>query len=120
MAQCDDPFIREFAREFGAPRLRVFVEDKHIVGVTVVRGSACGCADFVAQGLLNRSVAEAEYEAGMLHHHFPCLASMNQDADYNDTLMHVSGHLMRAAVKEQVQAFVEPTPYLRPQGRSDD
>jgi len=112
-----DPLIREFAREFGSPRLRVLVTDKHIFGVSVERGSACGCADFVARGLLGHSVDEAEYEAGMLHHHYPCLASMNQDADYKDTLMHVSGHIMREAVKEEVKEHLEPMIYLRPEGR---
>lgn len=116
----DDPLIHAFAREFGTPRLQVLVEDQHIFGVTVERGSACGCADFVAQGLLHCPVAEAEHQAGMLHHHYPCLASMNQDPDYKDTLMHVSGYALRAAVKAQVQAHLEPTPYWQPLGRVDE
>jgi len=114
----DDPIIRRFAQHFGKPQLRVTLDDdKHITGVEVERDSACGCAHFVAEGLKGRSVEEAEYEAGMLHHHYPCLASMNQDSDYSDTLMHVSGHVLRVAVKEQIKDHLEPTPYLRPTGR---
>jgi thymidylate synthase len=84
--------------------------------VAVERDSACGCAHFVAQGLIGISVEQAEHEAGMLHHHYPCLASMNQDADYDDTLMHVSGHILRVTVKEQIKDRLEPTPYFQPMG----
>jgi hypothetical protein len=74
----------------------------------------------VANGLAGLPVSEAEFEAGMLHHHYPCLAGMTQDHDYRDTLMHVSGHLLRQAVHAEVADYLEPTVYLRPHGRSDD
>jgi len=32
--------------------------------------------DYVARGLVGVSVDEAEFQAGMLHHHYPCLAEM--------------------------------------------
>lgn len=114
----DDPTIRRFAQHFGTPRFQMTVEgDLRIGSAAVERDSACGCASFVAQGLMGRSVEEAEYEAGMLHHHYPCLASMNQDGDYQDTLMHVSGHILREAVKAELKDYLEPTPYFRPMGR---
>jgi hypothetical protein len=65
------------------------------------------------------SADEAEQEAGMLHHHFPCLASMGIDSDYGDTLMHVSGNILRDEVGEQVRPFKQ-IDYLRPGTRSDD
>jgi len=118
--QYDDPNIRRFARQFGKPQLKVTVDaDKHVSSVEVERDSACGCAHFVAQGLVGIPVNEAEHEAGMLHHHFPCLASMNQDADYKDTLMHVSGHVLRAIVKEEINDHLDPALYLQPHGRSE-
>ncbi len=113
-----DPLISEFARVFGQPRfLASMGPDDHITLVLVERDSACGCARFVAQGLAGQPVAEAEFQAGMLHHHYPCLASMNQDPDYGDTLMHVSGHILRDAIKAEIRDYLEPTPYLRPDGR---
>jgi hypothetical protein len=116
----DDPIIRRFARRYGRPQFAIAVDaDRRIERVVVERDSACGCAGSVAQGLIGCPVDAAEYRAGMLHHHFPCLASMNQDADYGDTLMHVSGHVLREAVKEQIRPHLEPTPYLRPTGRVD-
>lgn len=118
VATYDDPLIRSFARYFGRPQFRVGVDaEGRVAEVVVERDSACGCGRAVAQGLIGCTVDAAAYEAGMLHHHFPCLASMNQDADYKDTLMHVSGHILREAVEEQVKAHLSPTPYLRPTGR---
>jgi hypothetical protein len=93
--------------------------DHRLSTLLVERDSACGCARFVAQGLAGCAVADAEHQAGMLHHHYPCLASMNQDADYADTLMHVSGHILREAVRHEIRDYVEPIAYLRPSGRVD-
>ena len=61
-------------------------------------------------------VDDSSEKAGMLHHHFPCLASMTQDPDYDDTLMHVSGHLVRDTVRAEVAEHLAPVPYLRPHG----
>jgi hypothetical protein len=113
-----DPLIAAFARHFGRPDLTLTVNDDHgIHSVAVVRDSACGCARYVAEQLIGVPVDAAEAEAGMLHHHYPCLAGMTQDADYGDTLMHVSGHLMRAAVRAQVAGALSPTVYFRPAGQ---
>ena len=113
-----DAVISEFARVFGRPRFLIPVDaDGRISLPLVERDSACGCAQFVAQGLGGQPASAAEAEAGMLHHHYPCLASMNQDAGYHDTLMHVSGHIVRAAVKAEVQDYLEPTAYFRPAGQ---
>ena len=89
----DDALIAEFARYFGQPSLRLEIDPqaRTIARAEVVRDACCGCARHVAQGLVGKSVDEAEFEAGMLHHHFPCLASMGIDPDFDDTLMHVSG-----------------------------
>jgi hypothetical protein len=117
----DDPIIRRFAQRYGQPQLKVAVDsNKRIESVEIERDSACGCALAVAQGLVGWSVDEAEFKAGMLHHHYPCLASMNQDSDYQDTLMHISGHILQEAVTGQIKDHLEPTPYLRPMGRVED
>jgi hypothetical protein len=51
----------------------------------------------------------------LLHHHYPCLASMNKDIDYNDTLMHVSGNQLKEALKAQLIDHLKHT-YIRPSG----
>jgi thymidylate synthase len=115
------PLVQQFARYFGQPDFEITVNaDGQVDAVRVERDAACGCARYVAAGLVGHPVSEGEYEAGMLHHHYPCLASMNQDVQYKDTLMHVSGHALREDVKEQIKSHLEPTPYLRPDGRVEE
>jgi hypothetical protein len=116
----DDPFISEFARFFGKPELVVDVDPvtRLIRSVEVKRDAVCGCARFTAQGLAGVSVDEAEEKAGMLHHHFPCLASMGVDSDFGDTLMHISGNILKDQVGAQVKPFKQ-TRYIAPGTRSD-
>jgi hypothetical protein len=115
----DNPLIRAFAGRFGGPTFTIQVADGRIAAIQVEREAACGCSQAVAEGLIGLPVDQAVEATGMLHHHFPCLASMNQDADYHDTLMHVSGDYFRDAVKDEIRPFLTPTPYLRPSGRVD-
>ncbi|MBN1979244.1 MAG: hypothetical protein JW918_17750 [Anaerolineae bacterium] len=117
----DDPFIAEFARHFGRPELHITVDPntRAITGVEVKRDAVCGCARFVAQGLVGVSADEAEEKAGLLHHHYPCLAGMGKDPDFNDTLMHVSGNILKDGVGEQVKAY-KAVRYITPGKRSDD
>lgn len=103
------PLIAEFARHFGRPELVISTDpdSRRITAVDVKRDTVCGCARFVAQGLVGISADDASEKAGLLHHHFPCLASMGKDQDYNDTLMHVSGNLLKDDVEKQVRPFVK-------------
>jgi hypothetical protein len=59
----------------------------------------------VAERLVGISADDAGEKAGLLHHHYPCLASMGKDTDFDDTLMHVSGNLLKDNVEEQVKPF---------------
>ena len=72
----------------------------------------------VAQGLVGVSANDAEQEAGLLHHHYPCLAGMVKDPDFNDTLMHVSGNILTDRVGEQVRPYREVV-YIVPGKRSE-
>lgn len=103
----DHPLIVAFARHFGQPELEITVDPqtRRITAAGVRRDAVCGCARYVAQRLVGLSADEAEQEAGMLHHHYPCLASMGIDVDYGDTLMHVSGNLLKDNVGAQVKPF---------------
>ncbi len=103
----DDPTIAEFARHFGRPDLCLTVDPKTrtITEAEVARDAVCGCARHVAQGLMGVSADDAEQEAGLLHHHYPCLAGMVNDPDFNDTLMHVSGNILKDGVGEQVKPY---------------
>jgi hypothetical protein len=117
----DDPLIAAFAHYFGQPDLRVTVDpqSRTITSVEVVRDACCGCTRFVAEGLVGVSADEAEQEAGLLHHHYPCLAGMAKDPDFNDTLMHVSGNVVKGQVAEQVRPHRRVT-YITPGTLSED
>jgi thymidylate synthase len=110
-----NPLIGEFARYFGRPELKVSVqaESRRISAVEVRRDAVCGCARFVAERLVGVLVDEAEEQAGLAHHHYPCLASMGIDSDFGDTLMHVSGNILRDAVAEQIRPYKRPG-YITP------
>ena len=115
----DDALIAEFARHFGQPELRISVdpETRCITSANVERDAVCGCARYVAERLVGVSVDDAEQEAGLLHHHYPCLASMGIDADYGDTLMHISGNLLKDNVGAEVKSFKQVN-YIAPGERS--
>ncbi|HSB65072.1 MAG TPA: DUF166 family protein [Anaerolineales bacterium] len=117
----NSPLIAEFARYFGKPEFKIEVDPKTrtITSVEVKRDAVCGCARYVAQKLIGVTADEAEYEAGMAHHHFPCLASMGIDIDFSDTLLHVSGNIMKDNVGEQVKPYKQ-IQYLSPGFRSED
>lgn len=117
----ENSYIAEFARYFGKPEIDVEVapESRTISASTVKRDAACGCARYVAKNLIGISVDEAEEKAGLLHHHFPCLASMVKLNDFNhDTLMHESGHQLVDYIGEQIKPFKD-TRYIRPGKMSD-
>jgi hypothetical protein len=116
----DSPVIAEFARYFGQPRLRLEIdpETRTITGVSVERDAVCGCARYVAERLTGISADDAEEQAGLLHHHYPCLASMGIDVDFGDTLMHVSGNVLKDNVGEQVKPF-KRTQYIAPGFKSE-
>lgn len=117
----NNPLIAEFATYFGKPEFHIQVDQvkRTITSVEVKRDAVCGCARYVAQKLIGISIDEAEYTAGMAHHHFPCLASMGIDVDYSDTLLHISGNIMKENVAEQVKPY-NPTHYLTPGFRSEE
>lgn len=116
-----DPLIAEFARYFGRPSFEIEVdpETRLITSARAKRDAACGCAFFAAQRLVGVSAEDAEQEGGMLHHHYPCLASMGIDVDFSDTLMHVSGNIMRDEIAGQVKPYKRVN-YIAPGMRSDD
>jgi len=117
--QYDDSLIAEFTSHFGMPQVRVSVDpgSKKVERVDVIRDAACGNTRYVAHGLIGVSADDAEFEAGMLHHHYPCLAAMTVeqiDDRLQDTLMHVAGYIMRDNIAEQVKPFKKPAQYAKP------
>jgi len=69
--------------------------------------------------LIGVSVDDAEFTVGMAHHHYPCLASMGIDSDFGDTLMHISGNLIKDHIADQVKPF-KHVQVITPASRSPD
>jgi len=101
-----DRRIAEFARHFGQPKFEVKVDPNSpvIQSVQATRDTGCGCGRHVATNLQGVPLDQAIAKTGILHHHYPCLASMTMDPDYNDGLMNVSGHIAQRAIREQIEA----------------
>jgi len=107
-ADYNNPLITEFARYFGQPELSLEIDpdSRTITSAEVTRDAVCGCARYAAEGLIGLSADEAEEKAGLLHHHYPCLASMQKLPHFNhDTLMHVSGQILKNNVGAQVKPY---------------
>lgn len=120
-ATYQSPLISEFARYFGQPELDISVDptERIIARVSVKRDSVCGCAMHVARELTGVPVDQAEEKAGLLHHHYPCLASMVKLVDFNhDTLMHTSGQILKNDVADQVKEY-KKVRYIEPGKRSE-
>jgi hypothetical protein len=116
----DAPLIREFAARYGTPVFRATVdqESRTIVALEVTRDACCGCARYVAEQLVGTPVDEALEAGGLHHHHYPCQASMGIDPQYGDTLMHISGNLMKDALKEALAEHLQQH-FIRPAGYHD-
>jgi hypothetical protein len=117
----ENPVIQEFARYFGRPGFRVKVDKRtnQISKVEVTRDACCGCARFVADKLSGTPIENSIEQAGLNHHHYPCQASMGIDPLYGDTLMHISGNIMKDSLRE---AFGDdlPVSYAQPDGYVGD
>jgi len=109
------PLIQEFAAHFGRPRLEIEVEDDRITSVNILREVPCGNTRFVAQALIGVHIEEAEEAAGLAHYHYPCLASMAMDDEFEDTLMHRSGLMTKLAVHDPLRPLLKArTVYIQP------
>ncbi|MFN2189568.1 MAG: DUF166 domain-containing protein, partial [Candidatus Promineifilaceae bacterium] len=118
----DNELIAEFARYFGRPAFDVTVDktNKIMKQVEVIRDACCGCAHFAAERLVGANLTDSIQDVGLHHHHYPCQASMGIDPLFGDTLMHVSGNIMKDALKEALGpdleiAFIKPAGYVEPE-----
>lgn len=117
----EDPWIGEFARHFGRPVFRIACDAarQQIAKVEVERDTACGCARAVARQLVGIDVREAVIQAGLFHHHYPCLATMRVDPSLGEPLIQASGDFMRQAVEVEIASYLPQAAYLVPEGRGE-
>jgi hypothetical protein len=98
----DDPWIAEFARCFGRPAFEITCNGQTLTHAEVKRDSACGCARDVARQLVGVDMQEAIIQAGLFHHHYPCLATMRVDPGLGQPLIQAAGDFIRRAVEAEI------------------
>jgi thymidylate synthase len=98
-----DRVLSEFAARFGRPKFRIVRDGDRVASVEVLRDAPCGSARFVASILAGVRIQDAPDTGALRHHHHPCLASMEIDPDLQDTIMHLSGYIVRAAIKSALK-----------------
>jgi hypothetical protein len=97
-------YIREFAKYFGRPEVDIELDKDRVKRVVVTRGTPCGCSPYVADGLTGVWERDAVEKAGLLHHQYPCLATMGIDQEFEDTLMHRGGLMTKLAVEKAIKS----------------
>lgn len=103
----EDPWIGEFARYFGSPAFEIECNSQVLTSVQVKRDTACGCARDIARQLPGVSIEEAVIQAGLLHHHYPCLATMRVDPGLGEPLIQAAGDFARQAVKAEISRAIK-------------
>ena len=96
-------YIKEFARNFGRPEVEIDLDKDRIRRVVVIKGAPCGCSPYVADGLAGVWERDAVEKSGLLHHQYPCLATMGVDQEFEDTLMHRGGLMTKLAVEKAIK-----------------
>jgi len=97
------PVIKQFSEEYGVgkPKLAMTVKDGVVIQVECLRGAPCGLTAWVAGRLVGTRVAdETLASVHSLQATYPCLASMNMDPAFGDTIMHLSVGILYEAVQE--------------------
>jgi hypothetical protein len=108
--QPDKPNIAAFMEEarFGRPLVEITIQKGRkdtILSVNVIRSAPCGSTWYVAKRLLGMETDREELRERIseAHHAYPCTASMDQDAELKDTILHRAGYIIREAVEEGLE-----------------
>ena len=101
LTEIGDRYIDAFARRFGKPVLRIKCRNV-LDEIEVVRGAPCGSTHHMARECVGVRVEDAREKCALAAHHYPCLASMEMDAEIGDTLMHRSGFIVMGEVERAV------------------
>ncbi len=104
--------FKEFVDHFkmGRPKfdmeLETLGELKIVKNVKVLRTQPCGMGWFVAEklrGFAFKDLKELWLYLSEIHHSYPCTASMHVDKDYGDTLLHISGFILREEITKALR-----------------
>ena len=99
----ESPLLRDFAQHFGKPRLTLSISKDLIKEVVVRRGAPCGNTHYVAERLVGLKVEEVVEKTANFFHNHPCMGSMTMDREIGDTFLHIAGHMIMNAVKDELE-----------------
>jgi hypothetical protein len=92
-----NPIVKEFREEFGAPSFSIEVDHNIITHVTVTCHTRCGAADFVAENLRGTPATEAYQKAGLLSQYY-CQSSAGPLGS-----IHEAGRIHAEAVRKALR-----------------
>ena len=98
---------------------RIARDGEKITGAEVERDAACGCARAVARQLVGVNVREAIIQAGLFHHHYPCLATVRVDPSLGEPLIQAAGDFARQAVEVEIASYLPQKTCLVPEGHGE-
>ncbi|KUK43341.1 MAG: DUF166 domain-containing protein [Methanothrix sp.] len=106
------PTISAFMEKahFGEPRIEIVTQESRpgketILAANVVRSAPCGSTWYVAKRMtgLETDQPDLRERISEAHHAYPCTASMDQDPELKDTILHKAGYIVREAVEEAIE-----------------
>ena len=95
---------------FGEPRIEILTQKSRkgketILAANVIRSAPCGSTWYVAKRMIGLETDEADLRERIseAHHAYPCTASMEQDSELKDTILHKAGYIIRGAVEDAIK-----------------
>jgi hypothetical protein len=102
---------------FGEPRIEILTQKSRggkdtILAANIVRSAPCGSTWYVAKRMtgLETDQPDLRERISEAHHAYPCTASMDQDPELKDTILHNAGYILREATEDAIERAerVEP------------
>ena len=106
------PTIAAFMKKahFGEPRIEILTQRSRagketILAANVIRSAPCGSTWYVAKRMtgLETDQPDLRERISEAHHAYPCTASMDQDPELKDTILHKAGYIIREAVEDAIK-----------------
>jgi len=106
------PAINAFMEKahFGEPMLKIVTQKSRagketVLAANVIRSAPCGSTWYVAKRMTGIETDQPDLRERIseAHHAYPCTASMDQDPELKDTILHKAGYIIREAVEDSIK-----------------
>ena len=106
------PTIASFMEKarFGEPYIEILTQKSRkgkesILAANVIRSAPCGSTWYVAKRMIGLETDQEDLRERIseAHHAYPCTASMDQDPELKDTILHKAGYIIRDAVEDAIK-----------------